>query len=139
MTTSHTPFSLSYGSETVIPLELEVPSHRVTYYDPMTNRSLLLESLDMVEEKRDEADLRALRHRHQVARYYDRKVRFRTFELGDLVLKRVFPPLAQLGPKSEGLYDIQWKLDIGAFKVTTVDGKEIPRACNAQHLRQYLG
>ena len=49
--TGHTPFSLSFGSEAVFPVELEVPSHRVTYYDPMTNRALLLESLDEIEEK----------------------------------------------------------------------------------------
>ena len=122
----------------MIPVELEVPSHRVAYYDPMTNKALLLESLDMIEEKRDEADLRASRHRHQVARYYDRKVRFKTFEPGDLVLKRVFPPSTQLGPKWEGPYTIQRKLDTGAFKLTTVDGEEIPRAWNAQHLRRYL-
>ena len=59
--TGHTPFSLAFGAGAVIRVELEVPSHRTTYYDPMTNNKLLLESLDMVEEKRDEADLRALR------------------------------------------------------------------------------
>ena len=85
--TGHTPYSLSFGLEAVIPVELEVPSHRVAYYDPLTNKALLLESLDMIEEKRDDADLRASRHRHQVARYYDQKVRFKTFEPGDLVLK----------------------------------------------------
>ena len=136
--TDHTPYSLSFGSEAVIPVELEVPSHRVAYYNPMTNKALLLESLDMIEVKRDEADLRASRHRHQVACYYDRKVHLKTFEPGDLVLKRVFPPSTQLGPRWEGKYTIQRKLDTGAFKITTVDGEEIPRAWNAQHLRRYL-
>ena len=79
-TTGHTPFSLSLGSEVVIAIELEVPSHRVAYDGPMTNRTLLLESLDMVEEKSDEADLRASRHRRQVTCYYDRRVCFRIFE-----------------------------------------------------------
>ena len=50
--TSHTPFSLAYGTEAVIPVELEVPSHRVTYYNPKTNPNLLLESPDFVDEKR---------------------------------------------------------------------------------------
>ena len=136
--TGHTPFSLSFGSEAVIPVELEVPSHRVTYYDPMTNRALLLESLDEIEEKRDEADMRAARHRRQMARYYDKKVRFRTFEPGDLVLKRVFPSLPHLGPKWEGPFVIQRKLEKGTFKLTTVDGEEVPRAWNAQHLMRYL-
>ena len=90
--TGHTPFSLAFGAEAVIPVELEIPSHQTIYYDPMTNNEHLLESLDMVEEKRDEADLRALRHKQQIARYYNIRVRVRTFEPGDLVLKRVFPP-----------------------------------------------
>lgn len=47
----HTPFSIAYGSEAVIPVELEVSSHRVTYYDPRTNRDLLLEFLNLVDEK----------------------------------------------------------------------------------------
>ena len=90
MATGHTPYSPSFGSEAVIPVELEVPSHQVAYYDPMTNKALLLESLDMIEEKRDEADLRASRHRHQVARYYDWKVHLKTFEPVEVVLKQVF-------------------------------------------------
>jgi len=65
--TGHTPFALAYGSEAVIPVELEVPSHQVTYYDPKTNQDLILEYLDMVEEKRKEADLRAAAPRHRVA------------------------------------------------------------------------
>ena len=105
----------------------------------MMNKALLLESLDMIEEKRDEADLHASIHRHQVDCYYDQKVRLKTFEPGDLVLKRVFHPSTQLGPKWEGPYTIQRKLDTGAFKLTTVDGEEIPIAWNAQHLRRYLG
>ena len=72
--TDHTPFTLAYGTEAVIPMELEVPSHRVTYYDPKTNQNLLLESLDFVDEKREEANLRATAYRHRVARYYNEKV-----------------------------------------------------------------
>ena len=58
-TAGHTPFSLAYGTEAIIPVELEIPSHWVTYYDPKINQDLLLESLDFVDEKREEADLRA--------------------------------------------------------------------------------
>ena len=67
--------------------------------------------------------MRASGHRHQVPRYYDWKVRLKTFEPGDLVLKRVFPPSTQLGPKWEGPYTIQRKLDTGAFKLTIVTVK----------------
>ena len=136
--TGLTPFSLAFGTEAVIPIEIKVPSNRVTYYDPMSNNELLLDSLDMIEEKRDEADLRALRCKQQVARYYNKKVRARTLEPGDLVLKRVFPPPTHMGAKWEGPYSILSRLDNGTFKLATVDGKEIPRVWNAQNLRPYL-
>jgi len=87
--TGHTPFSLSYGSEVVIPVEMEVSSHRVTYYDPKSNAILLAESLDLLDEKREEADLRAAAYRSRVARLYNAKVRPRTFELGDLVFYKL--------------------------------------------------
>ena len=135
--TGHTPFSLAFGTEAVIPIELEVPSHRVTYYDPKTNQNLLLESLDFVDEKREEADLRAAFHRLRVARYYNKKVRTRAFEIGDLVLKRVFPTPSNLNPKWEGPYVIERMLREGTFKLTTVDGILLPRAWNSEHLRRY--
>lgn len=77
--TGHTPFSLSYGAEAVISVEMEVHSHRVTYYDPKTNAIILAESLDLLDERREEADLRAAAYRSRVARMYNAKVRPRTF------------------------------------------------------------
>lgn len=70
-TIGHTPFSLPYGSEAVIPVEMEVPSHRVIYYDPKTNAIILAESLDLLDGKREEADLRAAAYRSRVARLYN--------------------------------------------------------------------
>ena len=136
-TTGHTPFSLSYGSEAVILVEMEVHSHRVTYYDPKTNAILLAESLDLLDERREEADLRAAAYRNQVARLYNAKVRPRTFELGDLVLKRVYPVPSHMKPNWEGPYVISQKLGEGTFKLSTVDSLTLPRAWNSESLRRY--
>jgi len=32
--TGYTPFALAYGLEAIIPVELELPSHRANYHDP---------------------------------------------------------------------------------------------------------
>ena len=61
----HSPFTLAYGTEAIIPVELEVPSHRVTYYDPESNQNLLLESLDFIDEKHEGGNLRAAAYRHR--------------------------------------------------------------------------
>jgi len=48
------------------PVELEVSSHRVTNYDPKTNKDIVMESLDMVNEKQEEAYPRAAAQRQRV-------------------------------------------------------------------------
>lgn len=70
----HTLLALAYGYVAVIPVELEVPFHRVTYYDPTMNSDLHLKSLDFVDEKHEEVDLRAATYRHRVVRYYNTKI-----------------------------------------------------------------
>lgn len=61
-TSSRSLFALAYGSKAMILVELEVSSHWVIHYNLRTNKELLLESLDVINEKRDEADLRAAAH-----------------------------------------------------------------------------
>lgn len=65
--TGHTLFALTYESKVMIPVELEVPSHRRTNCDPMMNEKLLLESFDMMDEKQKEADLRVVAHQKKMA------------------------------------------------------------------------
>lgn len=53
--TDHSPITLAYGSKAMVLIELEVHFHQVTRYNPQTNEQLLLEPLDMIDEKHDEA------------------------------------------------------------------------------------
>uniref|UniRef100_A0A803Q5S2 Exoribonuclease phosphorolytic domain-containing protein n=1 Tax=Cannabis sativa TaxID=3483 RepID=A0A803Q5S2_CANSA len=49
--TGHTPFGMAYGYEEMLPMKIELPSHRGLTYDQETNHALLVESLDEIEEK----------------------------------------------------------------------------------------
>lgn len=60
--TGHTPFSLAFGSEVMIPVELEVPTHRRIHFNQAENEKLQLEALDLLEERRTEAELRVAAH-----------------------------------------------------------------------------
>ena len=55
--TGHTPFSLTFGSEAVLPVEIKVLSHRVQAYDQDCNHELLSTSLDLVDERREDSQL----------------------------------------------------------------------------------
>nr|GFB75675.1 reverse transcriptase domain-containing protein [Tanacetum cinerariifolium] len=48
-----TPFSLTYGTEAVIPAEIEMPTYRTTAVDVVNNDDELRLNLDLLEERRE--------------------------------------------------------------------------------------
>ena len=129
---------MAYGSEAMLPVETAIPSHRRIHYNPEENEILLNMSLDLIEERRNDAALKAAAHKQKVAKQYNAKIRHHPLEEGDLVLKRVFPRPGALDPLWEGPFVIHKNLHNGAYILSTVDGEIFRRAWNAQHLRRYF-
>ena len=48
--TRETPFSMTYGIEAVIPLEIGFPTLRTSSFTPSSNNQLLEKSLDLIKE-----------------------------------------------------------------------------------------
>ncbi|GKV00920.1 hypothetical protein SLEP1_g13528 [Rubroshorea leprosula] len=86
--TGETPYHLAFGTEAVIPVEIGIPSFRVTHFDEGRNGQLLRENLDLLAEVREEARLRTLVYKQKLANFYNKWVRPRTFKVGDLVLRK---------------------------------------------------
>ena len=57
-TTGETPFSLAYGCEVVLPIEMKVNSFRIQAYEDQVNHAAMAKSLDMLEERREKAQMR---------------------------------------------------------------------------------
>ena len=55
--TEETPFNLTYGTEAVLPLGITSRSLRVTEFDANTNDVELRQNLDVLNEKREAAQL----------------------------------------------------------------------------------
>ena len=53
--TEETPFSMTYGAEVVIPLEIGFPTLRTSSFTSSNNDGLLEKSLDLIEERRENA------------------------------------------------------------------------------------
>ena len=101
--TKETPFSLVFRTEVIIPAEVGLPSYRVENYFKQVNDMALLENLDFLEEKWDQASIRLATQKNLVAKYYNSRVRPRSFFPGDLVLRKVFqntqePDIEAFGP-----------------------------------------
>ncbi|VFQ71772.1 unnamed protein product [Cuscuta campestris] len=86
--TGDTPFGLAYGFEARAPAEVVIPTRREMEYDPEVNEQNQAVELNFVEERRDEARIRAENYRRQVKSYFDSKVKPRAFQVGDYVLRK---------------------------------------------------
>ena len=53
--TRETSFLMTYGAEVVIPLETGFPISRTSSFNPNDNDEQLTKSLDLIEEKRENA------------------------------------------------------------------------------------
>ena len=95
--TGATPFSLSYGTKAVIDVECGIPSARYMWLDEDTNRELLNHDLDGIDEIHDKAYLHIVLYQQQVAQLFNKKIRVRTFKIGDWVLRQVLQNTKEAG------------------------------------------
>ncbi|GJV84457.1 reverse transcriptase domain-containing protein [Tanacetum coccineum] len=135
-----TPFSLTYGTEAVIPAEIGMPTLRTAEVDLVQNNEALEINLDLLEERREQAAIREAKSKAKMERYYNSKVRSTSFKPGDLVYRNNDASRAEdtgkLGPKWEGPYEVTEALGKGAYKLRDRDGKQLPRTWNISNLKK---
>ncbi|XP_052481430.1 uncharacterized protein LOC128035548 [Gossypium raimondii] len=143
--TGATPFSLVYGMEAVLPIEVEIPSLRVL-------SELQLDEADWIQSRYDqlnlieEKSLRAIRHgqmyQKRMMRAYNKKVRPREFREGDLVLKKILPmqkdSRGKWMPNWEGPYIVKKAFSGGTLILCEMDGKSLPNPVNADSIKKYF-
>nr|GFB10882.1 reverse transcriptase domain-containing protein [Tanacetum cinerariifolium] len=108
-----TPFSLTYGTEAVIPAKIEMPTYRTTTVDAVNNDEELRLNLDLLEERRELAAINEASNdaSHAAAG-------------------------GKLGPKWEGPYEVIDALENGAYKLRSMDGTILPRTWNIANLKR---
>ena len=94
-------------------------------------------SLDRLDEKREAARLRNWSYQQDVARTYNEKVRTRTFQQGDWVLRRAEKTTGKLTPRWEGPYKVIEVRRTGAYRLQDSKGKIQPNCWNSLHLKAY--
>ncbi|XP_074373626.1 uncharacterized protein LOC141713975 [Apium graveolens] len=140
--TGETPFMLTYGYEAMVPVEVGSGSLRRDRYveeDAEVNQRL---HLDLLEETRENSQLRLVAYQQRATRYYNKKVKWQLLKIGDLVLRKVMPNTKNrqhgvFGANWEGPYKIKTILWKGTYHLEDMEGKLVPRAWNAEHLPKY--
>ena len=140
--TGETPFKLTYGTEAVIPVEVGVTSTRQAAFSEEGNDEELRINLDCLDEIRENASSRMEKFRQKMAEYYNRRVKLRRLEIGDLVLRKVSiatkdPNQGKLGLTWEGPYRVVHYSRRGSYHLETLDGQKLPRPWIIENLKKY--
>lgn len=61
-TTGETPFTLAFGHEAVVLMEIEISTHRTEHFDEKQNNDQIYLNLDLLSEKREVASKRAAKY-----------------------------------------------------------------------------
>ena len=84
-----TPFSMTYGAETIIPIETDFLTLKTSSFSRSNYNELLEKSLDLIEKRRESAMVQLVYYQHKLKQGYDAKVKLRPLVPSDLVLRKV--------------------------------------------------
>ena len=91
--TGVSPFVLTYGMEVVVPTEIDLPTIR-TSAPESKNAGSIVRELDTSDELQEETAIRIASYQSHLANSYNKRVKPRVFQPGDLVLRKVFENIA---------------------------------------------
>ncbi|KAK2370658.1 hypothetical protein QL285_083688 [Trifolium repens] len=144
--TNTTPFRLTYGHDAVLPVEIHLQSARVQrqmeipldhYYQMMSD-----ELVDLDEERLSALEVLA-RQKEKVARAYNKKVKSKSFNLGDLVWKVILPMdkkdrvLGKWSPNWEGPFKVVQVYSNGAYEIEELTPEKRALGINGKYLKKY--
>ena len=138
------PYSLVYGMEAVLPIEMGDRSLRtvleseILEVDWMQSR---YDQLCMMDEKRLKALYHIQGYQKRLRKAFDKKVRTRDLKLGDLVLKENRAPIQETNGKFKqnwvGLYIIKQIYFGKAIRFMDLDANPFTELTNMDQLKKY--
>ncbi|XP_060177936.1 uncharacterized protein LOC132607877 [Lycium barbarum] len=144
--TGATPYMLVYGTEAIIPVEVEIPSLRIIQEAELDDTEWIrkrYEELALIDEKWMIVVSHGQLYQQRMARAFKKHIRTRVFQIGQLVLKRIFPNQEEykrkFAPSWQGPYMVRKVPSRGVVVLAEMDGQEWPREINSDaNKRSYV-
>jgi hypothetical protein len=132
-------FFLVYGSEAVLRTDLALGAPRIQHYEEGTAKETRKVDIDNIEEHRVAALMRHTRHEQQLLRYHDSNVGERSFNVGDLVLRRIqtTKEMHKLSAPWEGPFIVMEVVRPSTYHLQSADDQGVPNIWNIEHLRRF--
>ena len=99
--TQCTPFFMVYGAEVVLPHDLRFGALRITGYEEKEAQEALEDSQDTLDENKEIALFHAAEYQRKLRTYHNSRLRTRTFNVGDLVLRLKQKKVHKLAPSGK--------------------------------------
>ncbi|GKA24549.1 reverse transcriptase domain-containing protein [Tanacetum coccineum] len=134
-----TPFSLTYGSEAMIPVKIGMPTHQTIQWNEAQNEEEIWLNLDLIQERREATAIREAKYKKKVEQYYNKRVRSMSFKARDFMYRKNEATRVEnqgkLGLNWEGPYRVVEAYENGSYKLCTMNDQEVPRTWHAINLR----
>ncbi|XP_075654090.1 uncharacterized protein LOC142624407 [Castanea sativa] len=89
--TGETSFRLTYGTEAIIAVKVGINSLRKEFFSESSTDDQLRVNLDCLDEVRDIVSQKMTKFQQKMAAYYNKRMKLRRLNIGDLVLHKVTP------------------------------------------------
>jgi hypothetical protein len=137
--TGQSPYLLAYDSEAILPADVMWESLAVEQYDEGISEDRRRVDIDGLEEDRCTALVQLARYLEGIRHYHDRNVKERSFNIGDLVLRRIqnMEGLHKLSLPWEGPFTVAKVTGPGSYRLQTLEGKDISNSWNVNQLCRF--
>ena len=114
-------------------------SPRLEMYDSAEADGSHQLELDSLDDMRCNALLWSTRYLQTMRRYHDRNIQSRSFNIGDMVLRRIQDEIGlhKLNSRWEGPFIVTKVTEPGSYRLIYADGLEVPNSWNIEHLRKF--
>jgi hypothetical protein len=137
--TEQSPYFLVYGSKAILPADVMWDSPAVEQYNEGISEDSRRVDIDGLEESRCAALVQSARYLEGIRRYHDRNVKERSFNVGDLVLRRIqnTEGLHKLSSPWEGPFTVAKVTRLGSYRLQTLEGKDVNNSWNIDQLCRF--
>jgi hypothetical protein len=132
-------YFLVYSSKAILPADVMWDSPAVEQYDEGISEDSRRVNIDGLEDAHCAALVQSTRYLEGIRRYHDRNVKEHSFNVGDLVLRRIqnTEGLQKLSSPWEGPFTVAMVTGPGSYRLQTLEGEDINNSSNIDQLCRF--
>jgi hypothetical protein len=137
--TGQSPYFLVYSSEAILPTDVIWESPAIEQYDEGISKDSRRVDIDGLEDARCAALVQSAWYLEGIRRYHDRNVKEHSFNIGDLVLRRIqnTEGLHKHSSPWEGPFIVAKVTRPGSYRLQTLEGEDINHSWNVEQLCRF--